>query len=61
MQNGVTAIKLHEQGNRLNQLNCLYNMCIDDNQPIYIADYDNNHRVMKGTRAGSQDHGSSLS
>ncbi|CAF1124498.1 unnamed protein product [Adineta ricciae] len=46
MQNGVTVAGGHGKGNGLNQLNNPISMCIDENQTIYVADY-NNHRIVE--------------
>jgi DNA-binding beta-propeller fold protein YncE len=45
-QNGITVVGGNGEGNELNQLSCPEGIYIDDDQTIYIADW-NNHRIME--------------
>ncbi len=45
IQNGITVAGGNGQGNELNQLSCPWNVHVDDDQTIYVADY-NNHRIV---------------
>lgn len=46
MQNGITIAGSNGQGNTLNQLYHPCAMYIDDDETIYVADYDN-YRIVK--------------
>lgn len=46
VQDGVTVAGGKGKGNGLDQLDRPYGICVDDDQNILIADY-NNHRIMK--------------
>lgn len=45
MQNGFTVAGGNEKGFKLNQLRSPYSIYVDDNQTIYVADYENNRIV----------------
>ncbi|CAF4119142.1 unnamed protein product [Rotaria sp. Silwood2] len=63
-QNATTVAGGNGQGSDLNQLDIPYGFFVDDNQSIYVADF-NNHRVVKWDRgvssgqivAGGKGHG----
>ncbi|CAF4131121.1 unnamed protein product, partial [Rotaria sordida] len=46
IQNGITVAGGNLRGNAMNQLSGPQGLCVDDDQTIYIADY-NNHRIME--------------
>ncbi len=51
-QNGFTVAGGNGQGNRLNQLCRPCGVYVDDNQAIYVADYEN-HRIMEYKRGAT--------
>ncbi|CAF1470247.1 unnamed protein product, partial [Rotaria sp. Silwood1] len=45
-QNGITVVGGNGEGNGINQLAKPWSLFVDDEQTIYVADYDN-HRIME--------------
>jgi len=52
-QNSITVAGGNQKGDRLNQLNIPFGIYVDNDQTIYIADYDN-HRIVEWKYGATQ-------